>query len=189
MRAHVVTVVALLFCLILGGSVCETASAVGPLRRLLGRKRCQPANCCELKCQTQYRTEACQCHLLFPGNDPVNQISRCNCLKAAYFGCLNCVKSCQGSPCVDPCGKPLRVIEPHLLATCAEMRDRAFETCKRSCLQNGGSEAYCNQHCNAYKNCVYQSCLVDPDLIECAIPFPSPIPTPLPLPLQSSPSK
>jgi hypothetical protein len=179
MRAFRLSIAGLLAILFLATLIVEPASAIGPLRRRLEKRRC------EKQCDCAYQQAVCECHQKFPGDDPVNQISRRNCIRAAYYCCVGCKNACNSCcPPTDCCGQNMRAIDPRRLAMCMTRAEQAYEDCYSACRQHGGSAEYCDSHCTAYKDCVYQSCIIDPDLTDCAMPFPGgpgPDPTPDPI--------
>lgn len=177
MRARLVTVASLLFGIIMAGVTCDTASAVGPLRRRIAQRRL------EQQCECKYQQDVCNCHQAFPGSDPASQASLRNCLRLAGYDrcdCLSrcaCKPSCQ-SPC-SPCGQPTQaqIQSAKTLAapappSCQQIAQDAYNQCKANCT---GSDTVCHNHCDMYRRCVLSGCM--DGLSDCENPFPPPAPS------------
>jgi hypothetical protein len=176
MRARILTVAGLLFGVIMAGLTCDTASAVGPLRRRIAQRRN------EQRCECKYQQDVCSCHQIFPGTDPASQASLRNCLRLAGYDRCDCLSPCSCKPSCQPpcspCGQQTQaqVQTAKTLAapapSCHTIAQDAYNQCKANC---SGSDTFCHNHCDMYRRCVLSGCL--DGLSDCENPFPPPAPS------------
>ncbi len=175
MRTRGVGGICLVIALLATLTAIDVASGQGPIRRRIAQRRL------EKQCECEYQQAVCDCYRKYPDDgDPINDISRKNCLNKAHSYCVGCKTGCNSCTQAHPSeiAKCSCDISPRRLTeTCQQWSDRVRCECKEQCLKTHGAE-YCELHCGEFADCILQGCLHDPDLMDCQCPFPKPPPPP-----------